>query len=120
MPNIQDSRSSAVVYQADPTAVQHVHGIRETLHQSCKNYLNHPVKVQDIFGMTHEGMLAGMDATHLYLLVTIDQEAARGFFSPYPGFGPPRPRPPYPYPYPNPGQAILPLVLFNLLTISLL
>ncbi|MBT2293695.1 hypothetical protein J7E73_32305 [Paenibacillus albidus] len=110
-----NAQHSDVIYQADPAAVQHLHGVRESLHQCCKPYMNHHVCVQTLDGQMHEGVLAGMDGRHVYLNVTAP-EMSRGFFNPYPGI--------YPSPYypgvPYGGNAILPLVLFELLAISLI
>jgi len=104
----------SVIYQADPAVVQHLHGVREKLHHSCKSHMNHKVQVQTIDGQVHEGTIAGIDNKHLYLTVTV--ETTRGYYNPY------SPYQGYPYPgyAPYPGNAILPLVLFELLAISLL
>ncbi|WP_379129771.1 hypothetical protein [Paenibacillus sp. sgz500958] len=110
-----------VIYQADPAVVEHLHGIKKTLHNNCKPYMNHPVTVQTIDGQMHEGMIAGMDNKHLYLSITLTADMSRGYYNPYY----PKPYPPYhhyptPYPYPGGGNVILPLVLYELLAISLL
>jgi hypothetical protein len=112
-----------VIYQADPAVVQHLHGVREALHNSCKPHLNHPVKVQTLDGQVHEGTIAGVDNKHLYLNVTVTADMSRGYYNPY--YKPYYPHYPYPhYPgyYPGyyPGNALLPLVLYDLLAISLL
>ncbi|WP_150267569.1 hypothetical protein [Paenibacillus tepidiphilus] len=106
-----------VIYQADPAVAQHYHGVRNTLHHTCKPYLNHKVKVETHDGIAHEGVLAGMDGKNLYLLITVNTDPVRGFYNPY---YKPYPYPPYPYPGPVSGNAILPLVLYELLAISLL
>lgn len=113
---------STVIYQADPAVIQHLHGVRESLHQSCKPYLNHQVKVQTIDGQMHEGTIAGMDSKHLYLTVTITTDMGRGYYNPYykPYPGPGYPGPGYPYPGQVNNNVILPLVLFELLAISLI
>ncbi|WP_054941117.1 hypothetical protein [Paenibacillus ihuae] len=117
MSTYNTGQPSTVIYQADPAVVQHLHGVRESLHHSCKPYLNHKVKVQTIDGMMHEGIIAGMDSKHMYLMVTVTTDQARGFYNPYykpyPGLG-------YPYPGPINNNVILPLVLFELLAISLI
>ncbi|MNP79205.1 hypothetical protein D3C76_1769900 [compost metagenome] len=73
--------------------------------------------MQTIDGMMHEGIIAGMDSKHMYLMFTVTTEQARGFYNPYyhpyPGTG-------YPYPAPINNNVILPLVLFELLAISLI
>lgn len=120
-----------VIYQADPAVIRHLHGVRDSLHQSCKPYLNHKVNVQTLDGLVHEGTIAGVDHKYLYLNVAINGQMSRAFFNPYqpyhphPGPGPgPHPGPgpgPHPGPYPPfNNNVILPLVLFELLAISLL
>ncbi|WNS44747.1 hypothetical protein [Paenibacillus sp. MMS20-IR301] len=111
---------TAVIYQADPAVVQHLHGVRDSLHQSCKPYLNHKVQVQTIDGVMHEGTIAGMDSKHLYLTVTVAVEMGRGYYNPYYKPYPGYPGPGYPYPGPVNNNVILPLVLFELLAISLI
>jgi len=114
----------SVIYQADPEVIQHMHGVRETLHQSCKPYMNHNVKVQTMDGQMHEGMISGLDNKHLYLTVTVTQEMSRGFYNPYykpyptyyPGY-----HPGYPYGYGyGYNNVILPLALFDLLAVALI
>lgn len=115
----ESGQPATVIYQADPAVVQHLHGVRESLHHSCRPYLNHKVSVQTIDGQMHEGTIAGMDNKHMYLMVEGTTDMVRGYYNPY--YKPyPGPGYPYPYPYPYPGNAILPLVLFELLAISLI
>jgi hypothetical protein len=116
-----------VIYQADPAVIRHLHGVRDSLHQSCKPYLNHKVNVQTLDGLVHEGTIAGVDNKHLYLNVAVNGQMPRGYYNPYqpyhPGPGPGHGHGPYPGPYPGPpynNNVILPLVLFELLAISLL
>ncbi|NQX46133.1 hypothetical protein HQN87_12405 [Paenibacillus tritici] len=123
----QSGQQTAVIYQADPAVVQHLNGVRDSLHQSCKPYLNHQVQVQTVDGQMHEGTLAGMDSKHLYLTVTIATDPSRGYYNPYykpyPGVGYPGqgyPGQGYPYPGTVNSNVIMPLVLFELLAISLL
>ncbi|ASA22355.1 hypothetical protein [Paenibacillus donghaensis] len=110
-----------VIYQADPAVIRHLHGVRESLHHSCKPYLNHKVRVQTLEGQVHEGMIAGVDNKHLFLTVTVTEEMQRGYYNPYyKPYPTPYPGGPYPgYPYPA-SNVILPLVLFELLAISLI
>ncbi|KGE17630.1 hypothetical protein [Paenibacillus wynnii] len=118
----------SVIYQADPAVIQHLHGVKESLHQSCKPYMNHNVKVQTLDGQMHEGVISGLDNKHLYLSVTVTQETARGFYNPYykpyPGYYPGQYPGYYPgYQYPGYGyynNVILPLALFDLLAIALI
>ncbi|MNN64110.1 hypothetical protein D3C81_1795360 [compost metagenome] len=77
--------------------------------------------MQTIDGLMHEGTIAGLDSKHLYLTVTVTTEMVRGYYNPYynpyPGH---YPGPGYPYPVPVNNNVILPLVLFELLAISLI
>lgn len=120
MSTYNPGQQSTVIYQADPAVVQHLHGVRESLHHSCKPYLNHKVKVQTIDGLMHEGTIAGMDSKNLYLMVNANTQPVRGYYNPY--YQPFPPGPGYPYPAPGPvnNNVILPLVLFELLAISLI
>ncbi|QWU14501.1 hypothetical protein SAMN04487895_106365 [Paenibacillus sophorae] len=108
------SGPQTLIYQADPTALHHVKKVRESMHGSLKPYINRKVRIQTIDGVTHEGMISGIDEGHLYLTMQASGPSMRGYYNPY--------YPPYPYYYPvNPiGNVILPLVLYNLLAISLL
>ncbi|WP_379151212.1 hypothetical protein [Paenibacillus sp. sgz5001063] len=108
---------STVIYQADPAVVSHLHTVRESLHHSCKPYLNHYVNVQTIDGQMHEGTIAGMDNKHLYLKIPETADMVRGYYNPY---FKPYPGPGYPYPGVVNNNVILPLVLFELLAISLI
>ncbi|MOA44305.1 hypothetical protein D3C78_1665640 [compost metagenome] len=71
----------------------------------------------------HEGTIAGVDNKHLYLNVAVNGQMPRGYYNPYQPYHP-HPGPgPYPGHYPGPpfnNNVILPLVLFELLAISLL
>ncbi|WP_339320164.1 hypothetical protein [Paenibacillus sp. FSL R10-2734] len=115
-----------VIYQADPAVIRHLHGVRDSLHQSCKPYLNHKVNVQTIDGLVHEGTLAGVDNKHLYLNVAVNGQMQRGYYNPYQPYHPHPGQGHYPggpghYPgTPYNNNVILPLVLFELLAISLL
>lgn len=93
------------LYQADPAFVQSLHRVREQLHGARNQCTNRPVRIQMIDGLVYEGTVAHMDDTHLYLQVAAQQP--RGFFGPW------GPSPVY-------NDVILPLVLYNLLVISLL
>ncbi|WP_052098550.1 hypothetical protein [Paenibacillus stellifer] len=120
--------TQSLIYQADPTSLHHVRKVRDHMHGSLKPYINQKVRVQTIDGEVYEGCIAGLDTGHLYLTIaaeatstttttTITPAPVRGFY-PYPY----HPYPSY-YPYPSvypAGGALLPLVLFNLLAISLI
>ncbi|BCG59749.1 hypothetical protein [Paenibacillus sp. URB8-2] len=109
------SGPQTLIYQADPTSLHHVKKMRESMHGALKPYINQKVKVTTIDGVTHEGYISGIDEGHLYLTVSMPTHHMRSYYNPY--------YPPYPvYPvYPvYPGNAVLPLVLFNLLALSLI
>lgn len=90
------------VYHASPYAVQTVLGLREHLHQIARHCLNRPVRVQSIYGHIHEGTIVGVDSGHIYLQTAAAgdnrQLLAPSYYS----------------------STILPLVLYELLVITLL
>ncbi|MBC8080093.1 MAG: hypothetical protein H7X86_07095 [Gorillibacterium sp.] len=81
----------------------------------CERYINQPVRVQTLNGQIHEGTIAHVDDSQLYLYVSKAPVTTRAYpYSPYP-------YPPYPpVPYPNYNNMILPLALFDLLVLTLL
>ncbi|MEF3304387.1 acetyl-CoA acetyltransferase [Paenibacillus sp. GYB003] len=98
-------QASQALYEADPAFVQALKSCRERLNDVCRQCANRPVRIQTIHGHVHEGVIAGIDDRHLYL--SVKAHDARGFFNPlYQA-----------YTYNN---VILPLVLYELLVISLL
>jgi hypothetical protein len=132
--------SRTVVFQCG--CVDTLHRKREQLQQVCRSYMNRPVRVETIDGEVVEGVLVQADRRHVYIAVRPNMPDFRVPYPGYPGLGPgfgpgfgPGPGPgyypgpgfgpgPYPAPYPgyypNPAGAILPLVLYELLVISLL
>lgn len=96
------------IYQADPQTVQTLQQCKQTLHHLCRQHMHKRVQAQTLQGQIHTGTLVGFDDHYLYL----DVSASSSPDARYPLF-PPTPFNPY-------SAAILPLVLFNLLTISLL
>ncbi|WP_054958562.1 hypothetical protein [Paenibacillus dakarensis] len=100
-----------VVYQCDSHFASCMQQHKEKVHHALKNAMHCRVRVHTADNEVIEGTVVGMDGRNVYL--NLDSSDMRGF---YPGFPPPRPRPPF-FPGYNP---ILPLALFNLLTISLL
>lgn len=89
---------SMIVYQADPHWVTTANRMRENLYSLAFAHLHRYVRVQMIDGHVYEGTIVQVDDRHLYL-----QTAAydRAFFNPF-------------------AATILPLVLYELLVISLL
>lgn len=97
------------LYQADPGLVQSVQKARERIHQACDHCLNRHVRVQTLDGQVHEGVVVHVDDHFLYLNASAPNDHARGFFNPlFSGYG---------FGYNN---VVLPLVLYNLLAITLL
>lgn len=108
--------NSQVVYQAEPAHVDTVKTIKEKLHGICKERLMHKhVLLKTLEGHEYEGVIVFIDGDLLYLSLAEDEQLNRSDYWRYgypfgPGFGPSV----------NPGSAILPLVLYNLLAITLL
>jgi hypothetical protein len=106
---------------------------REEMQSICGQYMNRPVRVETMDGEVVEGTMVHVDRRYVHIAVhpLPDHRPVPGIgpgFGPGYGHGPgyyPVPRPgPYPVPapgiYPNPSNVILPLVLYELLVISLL
>jgi hypothetical protein len=91
------------IYQCDPQLKQALAAVRDRLHQVCAPHTNRAVRIETMDGDVFEGHILHCDRGVLYLRLTNDARY-RAFV-------------PYPNPYSN---FVLPLVLFNLLTISLL
>ena len=94
-----------VIYEANKEFVEMVKKAREKCHSICSGHFYRPVRVETVHGETYEGRIVNIDNHCLYLEVTHDTRQFP-FFSPF-GFNPYY-------------STILPLVLFDLLTISLL
>lgn len=115
-----------VVYNADPTWLQTLVAVKNTLADIAVRCAGLPVRVQTLDGRTHEGILMGADGCHLYLHIGPTGAEQTGYpdpaYSGYPGYTG------YPAGYPAPraffapvlSSAILPLVLYELLVITLL
>ncbi|WP_248928109.1 acetyl-CoA acetyltransferase [Paenibacillus hamazuiensis] len=96
-------------YQADASVVPVLRKLRDEAHEYCKKYTHRRVRIRTISGQTYEGVIAGVDRQHVYLLIAHGQGYAH---TSYPS------RPIYPPFFYN--NLILPLVLYELLVISLL
>ncbi|MFC5403569.1 hypothetical protein [Cohnella soli] len=94
--NVRTSNTS-VLYKADQEWAGHVRKTRQKLAEACGQCMNRTVRVQTIDGQTYEGIVVGSDHTYMHLM-TGDAR----FFGPYAS------------------NAILTLVLFELLVITLL
>lgn len=92
------------IYQADPQTVQTIQSMRNHIQHCGQQCMNRKVRIQTIDGYVYDGTIENVDNRHLYLRVT-QGDNERQF---YPG-----------YLY-NPADVILPLVLYELLVISLL
>lgn len=112
---IQPQTSGQLIYRADQAHVDAVKGLRTKLHGICKEKLMHKhVVVHTMDGHEYEGVIVFVDGGQIYLSLAEDEELARSYgrFFPGPWGGPFTPF--------NPGGAILPLVLYDLLAITLL
>ena len=92
--------TAVIVYQAHTPLLQSVQQTRNALHQTVRQYPGRKVQVQNIDGQVWEGVIVSADRGILYLQVT-------------PMHGYPEPRALF-------GPTILPLVLYELLVITLL
>ncbi|KAF6581615.1 hypothetical protein ACTP13_02810 [Paenibacillus peoriae] len=99
--------SPQTLYQARPELQAELKNIRDHLHYQLSPYMNHTVRVQTMDHQVYEGTIIHIDADHLYLRVP------QQYHSPFSGTT----TPDRSYAYNN---VILPLVLYNLLVITLL
>jgi hypothetical protein len=124
------------LFKADPTIVQHLKTAKSNLYQLCSQHIGRRVRVETIDGQTLEGVIVQLDENHLFLNVMPESMYRSPAYAPYAapyaggygaygpfgggyggyGYGPYAGYGGY-NPYTN---TILPLVLFNLLTVSLL
>ncbi|WP_243633235.1 hypothetical protein [Paenibacillus xerothermodurans] len=93
------------LYQMDSALLGQLQELKTRIHSACVKHINQPARVQTVHGQIYEGYIVHIDATHLYLKPMPGH--VRGFYGPYVGYGA----------YEN---VILPLVLYELLVISLL
>lgn len=89
-----------VIYQAPSQAVQTMFQFKSELCQAAAHCLNRPVRIHTVHGYVHDGVIVNIDDDHIYLQVS--DAGNRQFYNPL---------------Y---ASTILPLVLYNLLVISLL
>ncbi|CAM3909891.1 hypothetical protein COLU111180_13850 [Cohnella lubricantis] len=90
------------VYHCQSDTHQYLQAVKQHLHHVCAQHANRLVKVETVDGDVFEGHIVHIDKSILYLSLSNDG-ADRAFL---PGFG-------------FPGNFILPLVLYDLLAISL-
>ncbi|MBJ6363915.1 acetyl-CoA acetyltransferase [Paenibacillus sp. GCM10012307] len=96
-----------VVYHCDKNVVEHIKTHLDKIQAALHQCANRPIRVQTINGATYDGYISDVQHGHLYLMTSqagFDNRAFSPFF-------------PQNYYYNN---VILPLVLYELLVISLL
>lgn len=98
---IQAGMQQRVVYQADNNYIQNLKSVRHQLHGICRQHVNQFVRVQTIDGQVLTGRIIGCDRGMFYLGVR-DHGEGRAFFGS------------------SSDEAILTLVLYELLVITLL
>ncbi|MBB6637714.1 hypothetical protein [Cohnella thailandensis] len=95
------------IYKPEPALVHHLKSLHDHVHKTCAPHFHKLVKVETMDGDVFEGHIVHCDKGILYLRLSTEGNE-RAFF-------------PAPLPYPSPYSSfVLPLVLFNLLAISLL
>ncbi|MDF9845329.1 hypothetical protein M2105_006393 [Paenibacillus sp. PastF-1] len=97
---IQAGMQQKVLYQADNQAVQNLKSVRHHVHNVCRQHVNQIVQVQTMDGQIVVGRLLGCDKGFFYMGVQ-QQGGQRAFFG-------------------GSDEAILTLVLYELLVITLL
>ncbi|MGF9714897.1 MULTISPECIES: hypothetical protein [Paenibacillus] len=97
------------IYELEANALEVIGKCKEKLLHVCSQHVHKPVRVQTVHGQTFDGIIVHVDNHHLYLQ-TLPGHSRALLPGPYPYF------PYYSY-YSN---VILPLVLFDLLAITLL
>ncbi|TYA11217.1 hypothetical protein FRY98_18720 [Paenibacillus faecis] len=97
----QQGQQEQTLYRMDPTTRQNLKSIQDHIANISKNHVNKPVRVETVDGDVFEGLLIHCERGILYLRLP-SHSTSRGFV---PGFQ---------------SDYVLPLVLFNLLAISLL
>lgn len=103
------------IYAVEKDVVELLHKTRERVHGLCRQYMNRPVQIETVDGEVFEGMIINVDRHYIYLQSTAAATHVHMARTPYPY------TPGTYYPQYNPyAQQILPLVLFNLLAITLI
>jgi sRNA-binding regulator protein Hfq len=94
-----------LVYQADPTFIQSMQAMKAKVMEQSKQCMHRPVRVQMIEGQQLEGTVVHLDSQYIYLKVEMNPETMRQPYNPYYN--------------PYNSSVILPLVLYDLLVITL-
>jgi hypothetical protein len=95
-----------LVYRADPTDIQSIQAMKAKVMEQSKQCMHRAVRVQMIDGQDLEGIVVHLDSQYIYLKVDMKPETMRQLYNPY--FNPYN------------SSVIIPLVLYELLVISLL
>ncbi|AZS14652.1 hypothetical protein [Paenibacillus lutimineralis] len=97
----QQGQQEQTLYRMDPTTMHNLRSIQDHIENICKNHIDKLVLVKTVDGDVFEGLLIHCERGILYLRLP-SHGTCRGFV---PGFH---------------NDFVLPLVLFNLLAISLI
>lgn len=103
----QPNQGNTIVYQCQHDMAEQIRAHRQGIYDALQHCSNRPIRVQTIDGATYDGYVSEVKNGCLYLMTaqpTYDSRAFNPFF-------------PQSYYYNN---VILPLVLYELLVISLL
>jgi hypothetical protein len=93
------------VYQADPAVIQSMQAMKNKVMELSNQCMHRPVRVQMIEGQQIEGTVVHLDSQYIYLKVEMNPETMRQPYNPYYN--------------PYNSSVILPLVLYELLVITL-
>ncbi|WP_438445954.1 hypothetical protein [Gorillibacterium sp. sgz5001074] len=104
-----------VVYKAEPSMMHHLKSMRDHLHHLCKMYMNHRVRIETMDGHVYEGYIVHCDKGLLYLSTTQPGHPGTHGGGQHGGHRPLNPSSAYYY-----NNVILPLVLYELLVITLM
>lgn len=113
------------VFQCDHSMAHAMKQHKDKAYEAVKDKMHHKARVQTLDGEVYEGTIIHVDFKFMYLSVESGHHgggaapAGTGYRAFFPGFYPPRP-PFYPGFNPYYSNVILPLALFDLLTVTLL
>lgn len=92
-----------IVYKANPSIVENLKKLRDEAYSVCEKHIHKYVQIQTIDGHVIQGVIVSVNSKHVYLSVPTSQQPVRQFFY-------------NPFYY----STVIPLVLFDLLAISLM
>lgn len=95
-----------VLYQTNNSFTQSLRDMREKMHHLCHKHMNRPVRIQMMDGTIYDGVIVNVDRGILY--IQMQQPVMQRIL--YPDHA---------YNY-MPSRIVLPLILYELLTISAL